>query len=151
MAQRIKRQKYAPGEIIFRQGDSGESCYVLAKGKIRGIIEYQEKGKKYSSEFEVNPGGIFGEMSLYTGMLRTATGIVEEESELLEIKAGDFASLLGRNPALAEVTADVVSQRNLKNKAFLEKIKELSKKDIEQSISKRSILERLKGFIGWKS
>jgi len=151
LAQRIKRQMYAPGEIIFRQGDSGDSCYVLAKGKIRGIIEYQEKDKKYTSEFYVNPGGIFGEMSLFTGMPRTATGIVEEESELLEIRAEDFASLLGRNPALVEVVADIVSQRNLKNKAFLEKIKELSKEDIERSVSKRSILERLKGLIGWKS
>jgi CRP-like cAMP-binding protein len=143
----VVRHRYAPGECIFKQGEGGETCFVLAKGKIKGEREYEEKGKKYKTEFTVEPGGIFGEMSLFTGMPRTATGIIAEESELLEIGIKGFSRLLEKNPELADVIADLVSKRNKKNQEFLEKIKELSAKDIEISTNKDSILDRLKKFI----
>lgn len=143
----LVRHRYAPGECIFKQGDTGETCFILAKGEIKGEIEYEEKGKKYKSEFTVEPGGIFGEMSLFTGMPRTATGVVSTESELLEIGIKGFSRLLTNNPDLADVIADLVSKRNQKNQEFLEKIKELSAQDIEISTDKNSILDRLKKFI----
>jgi len=143
----VCKERYTPGETLFKQGEKGESCYVVAKGTIRGEIVYEEGGKKYMSEFRVGPGGIFGEMSLFTGMPRTATGIVEEESELLEIQVDAFAQLLARNPKLADVMAEIVSERNLKNQGFLQKIKELSEKDVRDSTNKKSILERLKSFV----
>ncbi len=142
-----RRHHFAKGEFVARQGEQGESCFVMASGKIKGEIIYTEKGKEYKTEFMVEPGGIFGEMSLFTGMPRTATGIVMEESELLEIKVEDFAKILERHPQLADVIADLVSDRNKKNQAFLKKIKELSARDIEISTSKHSILERLMSFI----
>lgn len=143
----VRRVKYAPGEIVFKQGEKGESCYIVSLGCLRGEIVYEERGKKYKSDFKVNRGGIFGEMSLFTGMPRTATGIVEAESELLEIRREDFARLLEINPKLASVIAELVSARNKKNQEFLKKIKELSDRDIKQSCSKQSILKRLKSFI----
>jgi small-conductance mechanosensitive channel/CRP-like cAMP-binding protein len=143
----VTRQKFTRGEVVFRQGEKGESCYVTAKGMIRGEIIYEEKGKRYTSEFKIGPGGIFGEMSLFSGLPRTATGVIEEEAELLEIRAEDFAVLLSRNPKVAEVIADLVSSRNQKNQEFLHKIKELSEKDIEESCNKHSILKRLKKLV----
>ena len=143
----LRCYRFAPGEIVFRQGETGKSCYIVASGRIRGQILYAEKGKKYTSEFKLEPFSLFGEMSLFTGMPRTATCIVEKESELLEIKASDFALFLDHSPKLAEMIAELVSQRNQKNRAFLEKIKELSEKDIQECTSKHSILTRLKSFI----
>ena len=148
LAQRVDRHRFTPGEVIFRQGDKGESCFVVAKGKIRGEIEYQEKRKKHKNEFEIKPGGIFGEMSLFTGMPRTATGIVMEEAELLEINKDAFASLLDKNPTLADAVADIISKRNQENREFLKKIKELSKEDIENSVNKKTILKFLTGLLG---
>ena len=147
LASHLQREKYARGEVLFRQGEKGESCYLVTRGMVKGEIIYEEKGKEYKSEFRVGPGGIFGEMSLFTGMPRTATGIIEEESELLEIKAKDFALLLSHNPKLSEVIAEIVSARNQKNEEFLRKIKELSEKDLKESCSKKSILDRLKKFV----
>ena len=149
LAEAVCRRRYTRGEVLFRQGEKGESCFIVAEGKLKGEIVYEEKGKRFTSEFEVGPGGIFGEMSLFTGLLRTATGIIEEEAELLEITAENFAQLLGRNPQLAEVMADLVSSRNQKNAEFLGKIKELSAKDIEASTSRGSILERLKKLVSF--
>lgn len=147
LADLIRRSAYTKGEVLFKQGEKGTNCFAVATGKIRGEIVYEEGGKKYVSEFFVGPGGIFGEMSLFTGMPRTATGIVAEESELLEIRAEDFAVLIERNPALAEEVAEIVSARNEQNKEFLMKIKELSEKDIRDGTNKKSILEHLKRFV----
>ncbi|MFZ2055423.1 MAG: mechanosensitive ion channel family protein [Candidatus Aminicenantales bacterium] len=143
----VRRQRYTGGEVLFRQGDKGESCYLVVRGSIKGQIIHEEKGKRHLSEFRVEPGGIFGEMSLFTGMPRTATGIIEKEAELLEITAEDFARVLGRNPQVAEVIAELVSARNQKNAEFLHKIKELSAAEIEGSCNRHSILERLKRLI----
>jgi len=149
LASSAQRQLYSSGETLFKQGDKGESCFIVISGKIKGIVTYEEKGKKHTSEFYINPGGIFGEMSLYTGMPRTATGIIEGETQLLEIGARDFALLLSRNPELAEITAGIVSDRNKENRGFLKKVKELSEKDIRDSCDKMSLLERMKKFLSF--
>jgi CRP-like cAMP-binding protein len=119
----------------------------VARGTVKGEIVYEEKGKRYASEFRVGPGGLFGEMSLFTSLPRTATGTIEEDAELLEIRADNFAFLLNRNPGLADVIAELVSGRNRKNQDFLRKIKELSEKDVEESCDRKSILERLKRLV----
>jgi CRP-like cAMP-binding protein len=147
LAQMVLRRKYTRGEVVFRQGDKGESCFIVAAGTIKGEIVYEENGKRLTSDFRVEPGGIFGEMSLFTGFPRTATGVVEDEAELLEITAENFAGLLDRNPLLAEVMAELVSVRNQKNAEFLGKIKELTAQDIEASTSRHSVLARLKRLV----
>lgn len=147
LASLLKRERYAKGEVLFRQGEKGESCYIVAKGMIKGEIVYEEEGKRYLSEFSAGSGGIFGEMSLFTGMPRTATGIIAEDTELLEINAESFARILSQNPQVGETIAEIVSSRNSQNREFLRKIKELSEKDIDESCNKKSILARLKNLV----
>jgi small-conductance mechanosensitive channel/CRP-like cAMP-binding protein len=147
MAGRVKRSIYTKGEVLFRQGDNGSSCFIVGRGLIKGEIVFEENGKRFAEAFEVGPGGLFGEMSLFTGMPRTATGVVAEESELLEIQPEDFQSLLCRNPEPAEAIAEIVSARNAQNKEFLLKIKELSAQQVEDSSDSRTVLAYLKRFI----
>lgn len=144
----VRRVMFTPGETLFRQGEKGEACYVVARGKIKGSVAAEEAGKAYSSEFHTGPGGIVGEMSLFTGMPRTATVTVEEESELLEIGAAAFVELLARNPGLADAVAEIVSLRNRNNLESLRKIKELSAVDLEAGSSKKTVLEYLRKLVG---
>ena len=148
LASLVRRVVYTTGEVLFRQGEKGEMCYVVSRGSVKGQIITEENGKTYSSEFRTGPAGIVGEMSLFTGMPRTATVTAEEESELLEIDAGAFVTLLARNPGLADSVADLVSSRNQKNLESLRKIKELSAGDIEAGSNKKTVLEYLKKLIG---
>jgi small-conductance mechanosensitive channel/CRP-like cAMP-binding protein len=148
LASGSERVRFGAREVLFRQGQPGEVCYVVARGKVRGEIVYEEAGRTYATTFEVGPGGIVGEMSLFTGLPRTATVVVDEEAELLEIRAAALASLLVRNPALADVLADVVSARNRANSETLRKVKDLAARDLEASTDKRSVLEYLKRLVG---
>lgn len=148
LASRVRRVVFAPGETLFRQGEKGEACFVVAKGKVKGRVTAEEDGKAFASEFHTGRGGIVGEMSLFTGMPRTATVTVEEESELLEIGAAAFVDLLAGNPGLAESVAEVVSERNRNNLESLRKIKELSAGDLEAGSNKKTVLEYLKKLVG---
>ncbi len=147
LAARVKREVYSSGEVLFRQGEKGKTCFIVCRGLVRGEVVYEENGKRYVSEFKTGPGGIVGEMSLFSGLPRTATCSVEEESELLKITAADFAALLVGNQKLAGMIAGIVSNRNLKNQKFLAKIKEISAQDLAGSINKKTILAHLKNFI----
>jgi CRP-like cAMP-binding protein len=148
LASLVRRVVYTPGEVLFRQGEKGEACYIVSHGSVKGQIITEENGKAYSSEFRTGPAGIVGEMSLFTGMPRTATVTAEEESVLLEIGAEAFVALLARNPGLADAVAEMVSSRNQKNLESLRKIKELSAGDIEAGSNKKTVLEYLKKLIG---
>jgi small-conductance mechanosensitive channel/CRP-like cAMP-binding protein len=138
--------RFAPNEMIFRQGDRGETCYVVASGRIKGSIRTVENGKELTTEFTVEPYRLFGEMSLFTGMPRTAAGRAEEETRLIEISKDAFAGLLQKQPSLAESIAEIISRRNQENRENLEKIRELSDAEIKKSTDKKSILARLKSF-----
>lgn len=147
LASRVKREHYSRGEVLFRQGEKGDFCFLVAKGKLRGEILCEEKGKPYISEFEINEGEIVGEMSLFTGLPRTATVFVEEEAELIKITARDFARLLEKHPGISEVIAAVVSERARKNQDFLRKVQYLSSQEIEMSCNSSSIIERFRKLI----
>ena len=147
LAAKSERVRFGAREVLFRQGETGDACYVVARGKVRGEIVYEEGGKTYTTSFEVGRGGIFGEMSLFTGLPRTATVVVDEEAELLEIRAPALASLLARNPQLAEAVAEVVSGRNRANLETLRKVKDLAARDIEAGTDKKSVLEYLKKLV----
>jgi len=147
LATHIRRLRFDRGELIFPQGDRGEQCYVVSCGRIKGSISYEESGKTFRTEFVLERGALFGEMSLFTGMPRTASVTAEEETEVLEITAEDFTVLLIDNDELSESIADMVSRRNSENRSNLEKIKELSAEDIDLSTNKKSIMKRLKGLV----
>lgn len=152
LAAASRRSEYTTGEYLCRQGEKGRSCFLVVRGRIHGEIAYEEDRKRYLTEFDVGPGGLFGEMSLFTGLPRTATGRVAEESELIEIQAEDFGRLLARNPGITEAVADMIAARNAQNREFLLKIKELSAKDVEDSADRRSVLAYLRKFVSglWK-
>ena len=147
LAAKSERVRFGAREVLFRQGETGDVCYVVVQGKVRGEIVYEDGGKTFTTSFEVGRGGLIGEMSLFTGLPRTATVVVDEEAELLEVRAGALASLLARNPALAEALAEVVSARNRANSEMLRKIKDLAGRDIEASTDKKSVLEYLKKLV----
>lgn len=142
----LRMLQFATGEVIFRQGEQGDTCFIVASGRVKGAIQTTESGKELTTEFTVEPYRLFGEMSLFTGMPRTATGRAEGETELIEISKEAFTWLLRKQPPLADAIAEIISRRNQENKENLQKIRELSDAEIKQSTDKKSILARLKSF-----
>ena len=66
---------FGDGEAIVRQGDPGQSMFVVASGQVAVVIEPERRDVA-----TIDRGGYFGEMSLLTGDPRTATVVARGEA-----------------------------------------------------------------------
>lgn len=78
--------KYSDGEIIFKEGDHGDCCYLVAEGAVR-------VSSKDELIAELETGGCFGEGALLDDEVRGATVVASEEVTLLRIQRDSFLEL----------------------------------------------------------
>ncbi len=149
LARSCRIVRFTKGETLCTQGEVGESCYVVARGSIDGSIEYREKGRTERFTFKAKEGDLFGEMSLFTGMARTATGRITEETELVEIPGDAFARLLAEREEVMEEIASMVARRNEENEVFLAKIESIPEEVRTAGRDSNVVLKRLRRLAAW--
>lgn len=140
LAPSLRRVRYTKGEVIFRQGDKGESCFTVVRGRLGGRMEFQEDTP--ANEFEIARGAVLGEMSLMTGLPRTATVTAREEVELLEMNREAFARLLGLRQEIPSFLSRLAAARAAENAATLKKLKALRKEDLTEAVRSENIFKR---------
>ena len=145
LAPLLRFVRYTTGETIFRQGDAGETCYVIAHGALHGRVEYQDNTPP--AEFDLPTGALCGEMSLVTGLPRTATLTAPGEVELLEISLEAFTRLLGLRPEIPEKLAALVADRAAQNAQNYERLKAIGGSAV--SLKREGILHRFKRLLGF--
>jgi small-conductance mechanosensitive channel/CRP-like cAMP-binding protein len=148
LAKLVRRIRFTKGETIFSQGEPGDSCYAVVWGKVNGRVEYEDVAR--ANEFELGPGSLFGEMSLVTGLPRTATVLANEEVELLEISKETFIALLGLRDDMPQILSKLVAERAEENRAMLERLKAVEGAHVSESIQSGSILKRFLHMLGRK-
>jgi hypothetical protein len=90
----------APGEVIIRNGDPGDSIYFILSGvlRVRLLIGAGQEDRTLRHM----PGGeFFGELGLFLQINRTADVVVESQARLLRMTAGTFRLLIEQIPKLA--------------------------------------------------
>ncbi len=140
IAPSLRRVLYTKGEALFRQGEAGDRCFVVLRGRLQGRMEYRDNLPP--REFEIAPGSLVGEMSLTTGLSRTATVTALEEAELLEISPEAFRRILSLREKIPEILARLVAERSRENAAEMEKLKEIKTEDVAGAIHRDSIFRR---------
>ncbi|MEM7062924.1 MAG: mechanosensitive ion channel domain-containing protein [Cyanobacteria bacterium P01_B01_bin.77] len=90
------RQRSRVGAILFHEGDSGNSFYILLEGKIDILAEKLDRHLA-----TIEPGNFFGEVALLLGVPRTAMARVAEDALLFVINQPSFSDLLRRYPDLS--------------------------------------------------
>lgn len=91
-------KKYAPGDIIFHEGDSGKAVYVVLEGSVR-IAKRAHAGDRTLAV--LGPGSHFGELALIDQRSRFATAVAEEETLLLIMYKSYFDDLIKGNSAIS--------------------------------------------------
>jgi CRP-like cAMP-binding protein len=81
------------GDVLCREGDRGEWCFVLVDAEARVVVEGVEVA-------HLGPGEICGELSLLDGGSRAATVTLTRGGEVLLLPRGAFLGLLEENPKL---------------------------------------------------
>src|SRR2546422_11128011 len=87
-----RHELHAPrGTVIFRQGDLGDSMFVIERGRVRIVFSCEG----HAAEVAVlEPGAFFGELSLLGGAARTASAEVIEDADLRVIRRDTFAMMM---------------------------------------------------------
>ncbi len=97
----INRQEcvqFKPGEVIFRQGESGTSMFIIIEGEVE--ISQSSDPDKYVLA-TVGPGEFFGETAIIADQPRTASASALKNTLLLPINQADFLERIQREPELA--------------------------------------------------
>jgi small-conductance mechanosensitive channel/CRP-like cAMP-binding protein len=120
LAECVGTRLYARGEVLARQGESGDTFFIIRSGRVR--IDVDDLLGDNLAAVTVNhlgPGDFFGEMALLTGAARGATVTAEEDTEILLVARQDLAPLLQANPELPERLGAVLARRLEMNQAAL--------------------------------
>ena len=84
----------ASGEVLFRQGDTGDRCYVIEEGEIE-IVRVREDGSEEIVS-RIGRGGNFGELAPMFGLPRSATARAAVPTRLSALSLLDFHDWLGQ-------------------------------------------------------
>lgn len=109
VAGKLEERQYAPGSPIVKQGEQGDSLYVVQSGAVEVILENGEA--RSESLATLGPGDCFGEMALFTGQKRSATVRAFVSSAILRLSQENWDDLLRKYPSLALHFCDVLSRR----------------------------------------
>lgn len=102
---------YDKGERVCRQGDPGDSCFVVRSGRLS--VEVRSGLWIFSRKVaELGPGDIFGEMALLCRRPRSASVHCLEDTEVFVILADNFNAVLSRNPEFRAEMKRLTAERN---------------------------------------
>lgn len=132
------------GETLFRQGDSGESFYVIHQGRVD--VKIGDSPANQTTIATLGAGEFFGEMSALTGQPRTATIVACESLTLVELDKSALKSLFEADPSIMEQVSQIVSRRNAEREAAKQGLSQATPQEIV--IHHKSLLGRMLRFFG---
>ncbi|MGF1510376.1 MAG: cyclic nucleotide-binding domain-containing protein [Myxococcota bacterium] len=107
----LKVREVLSGQDIIREGDVGDSFYVVASGRVR-VTRRNESGQQILLA-RLRDGAFFGEMASLQPGPRTATVTAEVDSEILELSRDVLERVARGYPGVAQVLDDFRQQRLL--------------------------------------
>ncbi len=116
---------FSQGEIIFREGDGGDSMMVLASGEVR--VSYLTSTSEEEALIILKKGDLLGEMALLESQPRSATAIAHTPTILLEISQKDFLEYIEDDSAagvpillhLSRILSARLRETDIKLRAFI--------------------------------
>jgi small-conductance mechanosensitive channel/CRP-like cAMP-binding protein len=100
------------GEILIKQGDDGESLFVLVEGLLEVSLQIEDKKKHLTF---LRPGTFLGEMALLTGEKRSADVTSFTASLVGELTKDAIMPLAEKNPEILNKMTAIVAKRRLSN------------------------------------
>lgn len=119
------------GEIVIRQGQHGDTFFLIFNGR---VSVWYEKNNKKAKLSELNKGDYFGEISLLSGRPATATVKANRQTRVFFIDAEMFLSLVRGNAECAQKITAVMEKRLAGQKKAAETMVDGNLSDISSAI-----------------
>jgi NTE family protein len=114
---RMARRRFDAEQHLCRQGDAGDSLYLIMDGMLEIWLEQDSERRLIA---RLRPGDAVGEMSLLTGEPRAASVVAAVPTEILEFDARTFAGILAEHPiVLRNVALMLIERQKLSNEQTL--------------------------------
>jgi CRP/FNR family cyclic AMP-dependent transcriptional regulator len=92
-------REFEPGQVVFREGDASDTCYVVREGYARAVRTHGDGRTITLATF--GPGDIFGELAMFEDERRSATIEAIEPTSVVGVLGPDMRRLMGEHPAIA--------------------------------------------------
>lgn len=102
-----RRRRFKRGEVIFHEGDPGESLHVIEKGHV--AIRISTPLGDVLTLTVLGPDDAFGEQALLAGATRTASAVAVESAETRVLDRADFEQLRREHPDVTHLLVDVLA------------------------------------------
>jgi CRP/FNR family cyclic AMP-dependent transcriptional regulator len=146
----LRRRSYHRGEVIFHQGDPGDTLHLVRSGRVKVVLP-AETGDEVLLAI-LRPGECFGELALLDGEPRSASVVAMEAVETLVLGRQEFLTFCRSNPETTERLlanlARIIRKVNedVADLAFLDLPGRLAKKLLELAESDGQPMEGGKGI-----
>lgn len=111
LAGTLVRKRFGQDSVIVRQGDYGDSLFILVEGLL--VVSVMDSGGNRKEVKRITPGTCFGEFSLLTGSPRTASVQAEVDSIVYEVTKADCRPIIEGNEQLMTRLGTLLAQRQL--------------------------------------
>jgi CRP/FNR family cyclic AMP-dependent transcriptional regulator len=99
VAQVAVPRQFAAHQVIFREGDASDTCYVVESGHARAVREHRDGRAIALAHF--GPGDIFGELAMFDDERRSATVEALDDIAAIAILGADMRRLLRRHAEIS--------------------------------------------------
>jgi small-conductance mechanosensitive channel len=134
-------QRYGRGERLIREGDPGDSMFVMLRGD--AAVSVARNGASVRVGV-MRPGDCFGEFALLTGEPRSATIQAENDCEVLEISKQVMAEVLRESPEYLSALSELLAQRKLEGEGIVKDAAAAPEQKQKESEYRSSFLRSLR-------
>ncbi|HVF19590.1 MAG TPA: Crp/Fnr family transcriptional regulator [Mycobacteriales bacterium] len=106
---RLRRVTVSRGDVVFHEGDPGDSLYVVTGGKLKITLGSSDGRENLLAV--LGSGELLGELSLFDALPRTATATALTDSTLASLAAPAFHEFLDERPKVATILLKVLAGR----------------------------------------
>jgi CRP-like cAMP-binding protein len=125
-------QKYGtviePGKTIFREGEPGDTMYIIQKGRVKITKRIGDVDKILMI---LQKGDFFGEMAIITQGARSATATAVDQAELLCFNRQGFISMISKN---SNIAMNIIEKLCMRLEKADNQIMDLTKRDIKSLV-----------------
>jgi CRP-like cAMP-binding protein len=107
-ASRLVPERYSAGQAVIRQGELGDSFFIIREGRLEVLVEKEGHRSRVA---ELGPGEYFGEIALLLDVPRTADVAALTDCLVLRLHKDDFKELMGEQLYFAQSLERTSSRR----------------------------------------
>ena len=144
LADGLRFSPFSAGESMTRQGTEGHDLYLIHQGRVGVRVQ---AGGVETEVAELGPGAFFGERSLMTGEMRSATTVALTDVVCYRLPKAELESILKRRPELADQLAEILARRENELDARRQNLNVAAREQRVES-DRRRLVSQIRNFFG---